>query len=359
MKTKDVKILWGRSGNRCAFPGCKIELTPDGATSTLGEMAHIVADSPNGPRGESTLTPDERDQYSNLILLCPTHHTQIDSNPEEWTVERLVRIKAEHENWVSRQLEQERIFINKIDNLNFLDDREKEWTDFATDRVWSILSLTPLNIEEDIINPLDRCFISSINSVNLLDFPEKISNNRSINCHNTKPSEYGLINENLRDEIYGMGHQIQIFRNGHVEFLVCLDRAIQEDTNYGRSSKNLPHPSAKVFRYSDIAECFSRQIFALKAIWDQGLPFNDMLVTAILTNTNFASMYSGRTTWHGYEFGSLVKSNKLKYTRVCNKYEDGTILVQHFVKRFVNYFGLDIDTVFSESGSFNLPKNLS
>lgn len=53
MKMKDVKVLWGRSGNRCAFPGCKIELTPDGSKSTLGEMAHIVADSPDGPRGEN------------------------------------------------------------------------------------------------------------------------------------------------------------------------------------------------------------------------------------------------------------------------------------------------------------------
>jgi hypothetical protein len=54
MKEKDVKMLWGRSGNRCAI--CKIELTPVGSESVLGEMAHIIADKQKGPRGESDLT---------------------------------------------------------------------------------------------------------------------------------------------------------------------------------------------------------------------------------------------------------------------------------------------------------------
>jgi hypothetical protein len=38
MREKDIKILWGRSGNRCAI--CKLEPTPDGSRETLGEMAH-------------------------------------------------------------------------------------------------------------------------------------------------------------------------------------------------------------------------------------------------------------------------------------------------------------------------------
>jgi hypothetical protein len=49
MKELDVKLLWGRSGFRCAL--CKIELTANGPKDTIGEMAHIVAKSSNGPRG--------------------------------------------------------------------------------------------------------------------------------------------------------------------------------------------------------------------------------------------------------------------------------------------------------------------
>ena len=56
MQEKDIKILWGRSGNRCAI--CKIELTPDGEANTIGEMAHIVARSPASPRGGSGLSVD-------------------------------------------------------------------------------------------------------------------------------------------------------------------------------------------------------------------------------------------------------------------------------------------------------------
>jgi hypothetical protein len=101
MKLSDVKLLWGRSGNRCAFPKCKIELTIGGANSTLGEMAHIVAASPGGPRWRNGLAPEERDSYANRILLCPTHHSLVDKNPKEWTEERLKKVKDEHEKWVS------------------------------------------------------------------------------------------------------------------------------------------------------------------------------------------------------------------------------------------------------------------
>src|SRR3989338_3070397 len=101
MRMKYIKTLWGRAANRCAFPNCKIELTPDGETNTLGEIAHIVAELPSGPRGNNDIPPELRNDYSNLILLCPTHHRMIDNNPEEWTVEKLKQLKQDHEKWVS------------------------------------------------------------------------------------------------------------------------------------------------------------------------------------------------------------------------------------------------------------------
>ena len=46
IKGKDIKILWGRSGNRCAI--CRTQLTQDAAAVsaafTLGEQAHIVGE---------------------------------------------------------------------------------------------------------------------------------------------------------------------------------------------------------------------------------------------------------------------------------------------------------------------------
>ncbi|MEU1721846.1 hypothetical protein [Nonomuraea sp. NPDC005692] len=69
-------------------------------------MAHIVADSPKGPRGDSPLTDEERNLAENLILLCNQHHQLIDSKEAlaTYTVERLLGMKNDHEAWVERTL---------------------------------------------------------------------------------------------------------------------------------------------------------------------------------------------------------------------------------------------------------------
>lgn len=103
---KNIKLLWGRSGNRCAI--CRIILTQDktaaSASFTLGEQAHIIGEKDDAARGRSILTEKERNSYHNLILLCPNHHTEIDSNEAEWPVEKLHQIKLEHELWVTETL---------------------------------------------------------------------------------------------------------------------------------------------------------------------------------------------------------------------------------------------------------------
>ena len=90
---QDIKLLWGRAAARCSFPECKIRLTDDKKLASdsypLGEQAHIVGASKSATRGKSNLTRKERDSYYNLILLCPNHHTIIDKNPEDYTIEKL------------------------------------------------------------------------------------------------------------------------------------------------------------------------------------------------------------------------------------------------------------------------------
>ncbi len=105
---KTRKMLWGRAANRCAFPSCPIELVID-ATETddeslIGEECHIVAVNPGGPRGNSPLTSEQRDKYANLILMCSVHHKVIDDQPRAYTVERLHRMKRDHEHWVRESL---------------------------------------------------------------------------------------------------------------------------------------------------------------------------------------------------------------------------------------------------------------
>jgi tetratricopeptide (TPR) repeat protein len=105
----DRKLLWGGSGNKCSFPGCRCEVTQKPRTGdlrfTIGEEAHIVARTLDGPRGDHPLPLKDRDRYDNFILLCPTHHAVIDRDVVTYTVEKLHQIKRDHERWVRKRLE--------------------------------------------------------------------------------------------------------------------------------------------------------------------------------------------------------------------------------------------------------------
>ena len=66
---KVLRDLYLRSGNRCTFPGCDQPLqTEDGVW--VGQIAHIEAAAPGGPRFREGMTDEERCAYENLLLLC-------------------------------------------------------------------------------------------------------------------------------------------------------------------------------------------------------------------------------------------------------------------------------------------------
>jgi len=65
--------------------------------TVLGEICHIKARSPDGPRYDPAQTDEERHSSENLLLLCPSHHKIVDDNPEEYITERLLEIKSQHE----------------------------------------------------------------------------------------------------------------------------------------------------------------------------------------------------------------------------------------------------------------------
>lgn len=104
---KTRKLLWGHSGNRCAI--CRQELTleassPHDSISVVGDECHIVAREPTWTRGESELSPEQRDDYDNLILLCKVHHKVVDDQRHKYTVEYLKALKTAHELWVRTNL---------------------------------------------------------------------------------------------------------------------------------------------------------------------------------------------------------------------------------------------------------------
>ncbi len=122
---KDIKLLWGRAAQMCSFPECKIKLTEDKKLASesfpLGEQAHIVGETENAPRGISNLTREERDSYYNLILLCPNHHTLIDKNPNDYTVEKLHLFKDQHEYWIEHTLSKAKDSLSTAQSVIYAD----------------------------------------------------------------------------------------------------------------------------------------------------------------------------------------------------------------------------------------------
>jgi hypothetical protein len=108
---KDLKLLWGLSAARCAFPKCQRECvheeTEHDPTAIIGKIAHIVAHSSIGPRADPSYPENLRDRYENLILLCPTHHDTVDVQPNTYSAADLRRWKSEHETWVRLSLSRE------------------------------------------------------------------------------------------------------------------------------------------------------------------------------------------------------------------------------------------------------------
>jgi hypothetical protein len=100
------KILWGRSGNRCAV--CRQELVVDATSkddeSVVGEECHIVSGREHGPRHDPTFSTELRDEPENLVLLCRIHHKMVDDQKETYTVDVLRTLKTNHEMWVASAL---------------------------------------------------------------------------------------------------------------------------------------------------------------------------------------------------------------------------------------------------------------
>lgn len=97
-----IAEVWIVCGARCSFKGCNKYLLQDNITTNkvrLAQVAHIVAKSVDGPRGSYDLPIKNRNDISNLMLVCPEHHRLIDTKEkeDEYTVELLREYKHAHE----------------------------------------------------------------------------------------------------------------------------------------------------------------------------------------------------------------------------------------------------------------------
>jgi hypothetical protein len=81
------------------MPGCgtKLVVGRPGFQHFIGEVAHIIGATPDGPRGDASFPPEELNRQENLLILCPSCHSKVDANVQEWPVQRLREIKQARE----------------------------------------------------------------------------------------------------------------------------------------------------------------------------------------------------------------------------------------------------------------------
>lgn len=99
--------LWGRSGGYCSNPDCRASLiveTASGGAVSIGELAHVIAWSPRGPRPalDGQTLSCSVDSVRNLILLCPTCHAIADAAPQDFPVAQLISWRESRSSLIRR-----------------------------------------------------------------------------------------------------------------------------------------------------------------------------------------------------------------------------------------------------------------
>jgi hypothetical protein len=98
-KADDMDELGYLAAWRCQFAGCGKDLrrhAATGAPNRSSYFAHIIASSPNGPRGDALLSDQLSADIENFLLLCDDCHRRIDrQDPDRFTVDVLRRMRRQ------------------------------------------------------------------------------------------------------------------------------------------------------------------------------------------------------------------------------------------------------------------------
>ncbi|WP_216637591.1 HNH endonuclease signature motif containing protein [Mycobacterium asiaticum] len=88
-------LLWSESGGHCQNPKCRVDLHGFVKRKHVGELAHIIPASRQGPRRDEgqDLTDKERAAPENVVLLCPTCHKVVDKGAEDYPADVLRKWK--------------------------------------------------------------------------------------------------------------------------------------------------------------------------------------------------------------------------------------------------------------------------
>jgi hypothetical protein len=138
--TEKTKILAAKRVNfLCSYPECRcltVSSSQEGNNkfSSIGEAAHICANSKGGKRYDKSMSSKERKSVDNCIWLCKTHARLIDTDENKYTVEVLRQWKKDTEEYVSKVVQDG---LKKYENSMFL--FEKWYDKFMIDK-WDVIT---------------------------------------------------------------------------------------------------------------------------------------------------------------------------------------------------------------------------
>lgn len=217
--TKRAALM--RSGYRCSFPGCQVPLlTQDGLF--IGDICHIEAVTPGGPRYCKTSTAEQRASLDNLIVMCQVHHRTIDAEPDFYTVAWLREVREVRDREAVRMkalrtppapLLEPAALLTLKNVLAFWEENEQN----AKEEFWQRFfnenpHVLALAFPDSILKLKDKCYVGgkSLDNRhgNLLDFLYKSGSTKNVVLIEIKTPALKLIGKQYRDNAYAMSEAL-------------------------------------------------------------------------------------------------------------------------------------------------------
>jgi hypothetical protein len=217
---KVKKLIFAKSGGRCAFPGCRMHLSQSGMF--IGDICHIHPLTPGGPRFDPENMKEDRFKEENLMVLCPTHHRLVDSNPSAYTAEWLLKIKASHEQFVIEAIQAEALPKPRLDTSkavplkNALDVWEANKSS-GNEEFWQkFFGINPriiaLAVPDHILMLSEKCYVGgkSIDNKggNIIDFLFVTQPSKNVTLIEIKTPITKLIGAQYRANAYAMTEEL-------------------------------------------------------------------------------------------------------------------------------------------------------
>ena len=150
--------LWARAAGRCEFRGCNELVFLDRLTqkrSNISAISHIVAYSPDGPRGDPVRSKKLEKDIANLILTCRKHGKIVDDRDKvaEYPEELLLEFKREHEERIRMLTEIKEDAQTHV----LLVQAPIDECDFAIDQTKAFQAVLPKYPAEESAELIDLC----------------------------------------------------------------------------------------------------------------------------------------------------------------------------------------------------------